>query len=554
MTAYHDTDSDTALLATMASRLLRYRPGDHAESSLDSAFAALEHGDVKGARELAQSVLLAARSAGQQRLQANALTCLAHCDRIGQRLRRSLDTARRAAQLFETLGDADGEARALTTLAQVGMLLGRIDEAYEAALLVMRLSEIRGPCKSWVLALNTLGLTCSWSGNFERANHYLEAAVDVAGRCEPPVSAFQPRVNQAWVEAARLVEERYQTGCVGDLGRFAWLVGEYRRLDDQRRDRLLMPGLEPMAATLTSTTTALLCAWQGRFAQARDELQMAVRSLSGTTTWLDALVRWGVAELAWAQRDLATAEQALIESKALALTVEHEKFACLAQQLLAQVLEESGKTEAARHEHRELRARERRMVTDGHEGRLALVDWRLSARRHERSLEEALRSAKQFEQWSMEDALTGLPNRRCAEQALHERLAGLAAPGRRLTVAMIDVDKFKRINDDFSHNVGDMVLRALGDIMLAQLRENDLPARWAGDEFVIVFSDQDEASARAACDRIDRAIAQHDWDALAAGLSVSVSIGLSQALEGDSIEALVGRSDDRMYESKTMGL
>jgi diguanylate cyclase (GGDEF)-like protein len=283
-------------------------------------------------------------------------------------------------------------------------------------------------------------------------------------------------------------------------------------------------------------------------------MHTAVRSLSGTVTWLDALVRWGVAELAWSQGDLETAEKALVEMKSVAATVEYEQLACFAQQLLVQVLEEAGKTEAASREHRELRMRERRLVAEGQDGRLAVVDWRLDARRSERNLQEALRSSKQFEKWSLEDPLTGLANRRCAERALKEWIGLTAAQSRRLAVAMIDVDKFKRINDQYSHHVGDQVLQALGAIMAAQVRENDLPARWAGDEFVILFADLDEEVARQACARIQAAIAAHDWAAIAPGLCVTVSIGLSQAQNDDSIEQLLDRSDERMYETKSLGL
>jgi len=240
--------------------------------------------------------------------------------------------------------------------------------------------------------------------------------------------------------------------------------------------------------------------------------------------------------------------------KGISLTSEYEQLACTAQQLLVQVLEAQDKGEAVRAEHRELRALERRLVTESLEGRLAVVDWRLSARRSERSLEEALLVSKRFERWSLEDALTGLANRRHAEQVLAERLRAVTLNGRALTVAMVDVDKFKRINDEFSHAVGDRVLKTLGAIMNSQVREHDLAARWAGDEFVILFPDAEESVAHQACGRMHQAIAAFDWEVIAPGLEVSVSIGLSQAGVGDSIDDLLGRSDDRMYESKSMTL
>jgi diguanylate cyclase (GGDEF)-like protein len=528
--------------------------GDTADETLRSAHDALDDGNTKEARELAQSVLIAAKSSGDRRLQANALACLAQCDRIGSRLRRAADTARRAAQIFESLSDTQGEARSLATLSQVSMLLGRTDEAYESAVLSLRLCEAEGASQQLVIAHTTLGVVSCWAGNFERAHQWLETAIVVGEQCDPPISGFEPRLNQSWVEAFRLVDERYRTGSMSSLDRMARLVDEFHQLEGANGDAALMAGLAPMTRTVACVMSALLAAWQGQIRQAKLAMTVAERSLLGTVTWLDALVRWGVAELAWAQRDWAVAEAALAEMKSMSLAVEYEQLACTAHQLLIQVLEEQGKSEAVRQEHRGLRVRERRLVTESMEGRLAVVDWRLNARRSERNLQEALVASKQFEKWSLEDALTGLANRRHAEHVLAERLRAAAAHGRPLTVAMIDVDKFKRINDQFSHAVGDRVLKTLGAIMASQVREHDLAARWAGDEFVILFADAEEHIARQACGRMHTAIAAFDWELIAAGLAVSVSIGLSQAGAGDTLDELLERSDERMYESKSMTL
>lgn len=526
--------------------------GDTAEQTLASAYAALERGDAKDARELAQSLLIAARSGGDRSRQAQALMCLAQCDRIGSRLRRATETARRAAQIFESVGDAAGEAGALGLLSQLCILLGRADEAYESALLSLRLSEADIASPQLVVAHLTLGLASCGAGNFARARQCLETALVVAADCVPPVDSLQLRLSLAWVEALRLVDERYRTGAMAELDRMARLVEELGRSGSAEPGVVSMAGLASTARTISCVLSALIAIWQGRLDDAGRAITVAERSLLGTVTWLDALVAWGVAELAWARSDWRSAEKVLTEMKRLALTAEYEQLACTALQLMVQVLEAQGKGEAVRGAHRELRALERRLVTESLEGRLAVVDWRLEARRSERSLEAALLASKRFEKWSLEDALTGLSNRRHAEQVLADRLGAAARSGRVLTVAMVDVDKFKRINDQFSHAVGDTVLKALGVIMSSHVREHDLAARWAGDEFVILFADARASVAHQACVRMQQAIAAFDWEAIAPGLFVSVSIGLSEAGAGDSIDDLLGRSDDRMYESKTM--
>lgn len=182
------------------------------DARLAAVDTALINGEVDRARELALTVLTDAKSRMDPLFEARALSCLAHCDRIDSRLRRATETSRSAAQLFEQLGDTAGEAKALMTLAQVSMLLGRNEEAVEAALLSVQLCNLQPPQPLAVLALNSLGLAYSWSGDHERAYASLETAVDVARRCEPPISVYQPRLNQMWVEASRLVDERYHTG------------------------------------------------------------------------------------------------------------------------------------------------------------------------------------------------------------------------------------------------------------------------------------------------------------------------------------------------------
>jgi diguanylate cyclase (GGDEF)-like protein len=94
------------------------------------------------------------------------------------------------------------------------------------------------------------------------------------------------------------------------------------------------------------------------------------------------------------------------------------------------------------------------------------------------------------------------------------------------------------------------VLKAVAGLMAQNVRDGDLPARWAGDEFVILFGAIDEAQASDICQRIGQAVAAFAWDGIAPGLRVTVSLGLAQAHEGESAEAVLQRSDEAMYRVK----
>jgi diguanylate cyclase (GGDEF)-like protein len=532
------------------------------DAALAAANAALEAGRLQDARDHAQAAVDTARGV-DLRLEAEALACLAHCDRIGSRLRRASTAARRAAQLFEQLGDVHGEAGALITLTHVSMLLGRNEEAVEAALLSVRLSEgwsarqgaaaaqpARPPHPQTVLAHNCLGLAYSWSGDHVRAEASLERAVDNAHRCVPPVSVYQPRLNQVFVEASRLVDERYQTGSMRSLDHMEALLQECWQLEREGAGLSTLPGMRAMARVISLASTALLAAWQGRADAATLAIESATRTLSGGMTWLDCFVRWCSAELSWKRGDWAAAQRELSEMREMALAVEHEQLACRAQLLLAQVFELQGKHAEALREHRALRQRERRVVADGMSSRESLVSWQLGARQSERHLQQALQASRQFERWSLEDALTGIANRRHFEQELHRKLPATLGAGHSLSVAMVDVNKFKSVNDRFTHMVGDRVLKTIAAIMVSEVRGQDLTARWAGDEFVILFDDTPEEQARQVCERIQTAVAEFDWEAVASGLRMSVSIGLSEARADDNAESLVLRADQSMYRAK----
>ena len=115
---------------------------------------------------------------------------------------------------------------------------------------------------------------------------------------------------------------------------------------------------------------------------------------------------------------------------------------------------------------------------------------------------------------------------------------------------MIDIDHFKSINDGHSHQMGDRVLKALSTLLVGSVRDTDLAARLADDEFIVLLSDAGATEANEIVMRIQNAVSSFRWEAIAPGLSVSLSIGLSHAVAGDTVESIVHRSDSSMYSKK----
>ena len=170
-----------------------------------------------------------------------------------------------------------------------------------------------------------------------------------------------------------------------------------------------------------------------------------------------------------------------------------------------------------------------------------------------RMLEQLRTQAEELERLSMEDPLTGVSNRRHLESQLAlewDRARRFAHP---LTIAIIDADHFKSVNDTFSHRVGDSVLRVIAGVLRDRTRRVDIVARLGGEEFVVVLVETPAAIGARVCDELRAAIAAQDWFALAPGLGVTVSIGVAGSDEATSQDGAMGLADARLYEAKRAG-
>lgn len=157
---------------------------------------------------------------------------------------------------------------------------------------------------------------------------------------------------------------------------------------------------------------------------------------------------------------------------------------------------------------------------------------------------------------ALHDPLTGLANRAALEAAL-KREIGLSQRHRLpLSVVMIDIDKFKRINDSYGHAVGDIVLRTLAAAVTECVRGTDVPARLGGEEFVVVLPGTDVAGAELLANRIRAAVEALRCEVQGFGnhtaLQFTVSIGVA-SFAGETGERLLKRADEAMYAAKRAG-
>ena len=164
----------------------------------------------------------------------------------------------------------------------------------------------------------------------------------------------------------------------------------------------------------------------------------------------------------------------------------------------------------------------------------------------------ALREANlELEQASYMDALTGLPNRR---KMLRRLKTEYEMRPESLCLAMIDIDHFKQINDEFGHLIGDDVLVSVGNLIEHTVGELGHIARWGGEEFLVIFSQVEEQEVERCLEQLTRVIRDARFDSGDdVRIRTSISVGKSHYQQGDTIDSLITRADNALYRAKNTG-
>jgi diguanylate cyclase (GGDEF)-like protein len=156
---------------------------------------------------------------------------------------------------------------------------------------------------------------------------------------------------------------------------------------------------------------------------------------------------------------------------------------------------------------------------------------------------------------AMMDPLTRLWNRRGASMLLKSAFEGADHRSTPMTLALLDLDNFKRINDSYGHQIGDEVLRKVASRLIGAVRNNDVVCRIGGDEFLILMSDTDAPTAGKIAERIRRVVTDTPVPTRDGTLPMSVSVGYTVRLPKDeaAVDALLERADQALLEAKSAG-
>jgi diguanylate cyclase (GGDEF)-like protein len=501
-------------------------------------------------------------AAGEDRGRADALNgigsiCLRrgeHAEAMRQHL-RALDIQRRT-------GDRAGEGASLLRLGNVCYRLGDYGHALEYYHASLKLADSVGDPVGVSYSLNNIGIIHGQLGEPQKALEYALRALEMEERGDPQLAAVS-LVNVATAYAA-----------MGDDDRALQFL---RRASVRLRETGAIDGAASCVRDI-----GMVYERRGELAAAMEAYQESVeasRAVGSRIYEAESLISRGSLRARMGDADGGLAD--LRDALHIGESVDARPVVYSAHQAIANALEARGDAAGAlRHYHAyhatwtdvynaetnarvkavEVRAevqqaqREAEILRQKNDELTSAYARLADADREKGELVERLRvQAAELERQTREDALTGVANRRHLDDRLRAEWERALRFGRALSVAMLDVDHFKRVNDQFSHAVGDEVLRTLARVLREHTRGVDVVARYGGEEFCLVMVETDPAAALRLCERLRSLVQAHDWGEIRPGLSVTISIGVAGHREADAPDALLAIADTRLYSAKHAG-
>jgi diguanylate cyclase (GGDEF)-like protein len=426
----------------------------------------------------------------------------------------SYNEAMEQAEEAIAIADASGDAGLRIFARRAGcMILGNAGVAhlYDHLIEVLELSVAAGDRWQEAMSRNDLACWHAEQGDAEAAAEQLDLGLEIARELEP--NAFALGVLQSTRSDIRLLAGRAEEALADARGAIASLTSQGA------------PNPYVFGVTVRAEVQAL--AALGRLDEAQDSSEGALVRLGEQVPHARAQV---LATIAEALREAGRIEDAY---DALSRSAELEREGLRQLSELRVSLERATiETRAARNENARLAA----LVAELDAARAAL-----EARTAEL---EALK--EQFREQADRDWLTGLHNRRYLARRLEDS-------GQAFSMAVLDLDHFKSVNDDHGHEAGDQVLVRVAELLLSVVRHSDVVARTGGEEFVLLMPRTDLPAAVRCCERALSAIRGACWSDVAPGLRVTASIGIAGADEGMEFDAIAALADSRLYAAKRAG-
>ncbi|HEU0014845.1 MAG TPA: tetratricopeptide repeat-containing diguanylate cyclase [Longimicrobium sp.] len=556
--------------------------------SLNHRAYALRITNTSEALTLAEHALGLARRIRYVRGEAYALRARGACRSLLYQADGAIADLKSAVALFASSGDERGRAVALARIGSTYSRKGDLPEALPWLFSALDVQRAIGDRAEEAYTLVALGTVYSGVGDYARslelchqANVIFEAEQDSIGLSFTSNNAGTLHLSLGDYEEARKCYERTLAlkRQIGDRpGEAIALLNLGIALAALRQPHralsLFRSGLELARDTGERACEAEVLAsladlydQLGAGDEARDYYRTSLDVASAHGLYdTEAATRIHLGELLTKQGSVDEAVEHLVAALDLARRVGSLPHTYAAHKAFAAVYEVRGETdEALCHYKTYHQIKEEVWSTDSDRRiRAQLVRVQVEQSRREAELlrernealaaanEEKVRLVAELDRLTREDALTGIANRRALDAQLALEWERARRFQRDLTVAMVDVDHFKQVNDRHGHAAGDEVLRRIAALLGEQTRRVDFVARCGGEEFVLLLVETPLEGALAKCEQLRAAVEEYDWEAVAPGLRVTVSFGVS----GDpapSPDALLAAADARLYAAKHAG-
>ena len=484
-----------------------------------------------------------------------------------------------ALGLFRDIGDRSMEARELNSIGNLDGRTGRFSDAVAMHTDALAISRKAGDKAETARSLRMLGVLYRNLDDEELASRYLLEALDhVEERNRREAIALHGELIGAFTRLEKLAEAEYhgqQAVQLAELsGSHPNRVNAFTRMADLR----LLQGRVDEAEDWVERANAsrdhvavrdrsLIGISRMRVLSARDKTAQALKEadvvLADIRDLGDRILERSVLDLmSELQLRAGDAASAFATRKAhqkldkeLAIDVAARRIALLESSLERERAKAERELLQRDNDIQALRLNRQRLIAIALLVGLATVlaiSALLYARyrstlRHRNEL-RASRDA--LERVANTDALTGLANRHAAAQALGERLGRIPEP---LTVMLLDLDEFKRINDNHGHQAGDAVLREAARRMRAALPEDALLGRWGGEEFIAILDGAQGREPASVAEAMRAALAAAPVSFEGVAIPVTVSIGVATAFASDGIDGLLAEADAALYRAKNAG-
>ena len=547
------SDAVEAMTSTPAARLaelLALAEADAGSDARKSGDYALEAADL-------------AQALGDRAAYARALFLAGRCADYLLDQETALNRYRDALAEYEAIGDQNAQAKTLRAIGFVYDSLGDFPQAIDYELKALALDEATGNATGRASSLRTIGVIYSKSGDAKTGLDYYQQSLALAeqggdtteigkalnnvginlknlGRPEEALAAQMRALDMFRASGATM----HESAVLNNLGLTQARLGQAEAAEKTLREALALSERSGYRLGVVNAMRSL-----GRLYTGQRRFGEAGRLLA------DAL---DVAEAHRLKPDQAECHQALSEyfeqTGDFASALKHyRRFHQLERDVLNETTSKQLKALQIRHQvaaaQRDAEIHRLRNI----ELARAYADLEAANSSLREVDAQKTRLLAQLERQTFEDALTGLANRRYLDQRFAEEFERARRHRRPLAVAIADLDHFKRVNDTYSHAVGDDVLRAIAHVFRDQVRHTDLVARFGGEEFVLVLTETDLDAARLVCEKLRAAVEAYQWSALRPGLTVTISIGVSADTDVPSHERMLAAADERLYEAKAAG-